>query len=124
MKDDKRRKALKAIAIGAPAVWAKPMVNSVMLPAHGSMTHGSMSCPECVANPDDGGNCWIAMSAGIFTSISGYDNSGCSGQAIGQQTPSEDAFIISCGPDQDSESFSGCGDPFVIGGWYIYDCNL
>ena len=36
MKDDNRRKALKALAIGAPAVWAKPVVDSVMLPAHAS----------------------------------------------------------------------------------------
>jgi hypothetical protein len=29
-----RRKALKALAVGAPAVWAKPVVDSVVLPAH------------------------------------------------------------------------------------------
>ena len=42
MKDDKRRKALKALAIGAPAMWTKPVVDSVVLPAH---ANGSLRCP-------------------------------------------------------------------------------
>lgn len=33
-----RRQALKAIAAGAPAVWAKPFVNSVVLPTHALTT--------------------------------------------------------------------------------------
>ncbi len=35
---DKRRKALKALAVAAPAVWAKPAVDSVVLPAHATTT--------------------------------------------------------------------------------------
>ena len=38
-----RRKALKALAVGAPIVWAKPVVDSVVLPAHASTT-----CLGCV----------------------------------------------------------------------------
>ena len=38
MKNDKRRKALKALAIGAPAAWAKPVVDSMVLPVHAAMT--------------------------------------------------------------------------------------
>jgi hypothetical protein len=34
MNKNSRRKVLKALAVGAPAVWAKPAVNSVVLPAH------------------------------------------------------------------------------------------
>ena len=41
MKDDKRRKVLKALAIGAPAVWGKPTVDSVLLPAHANTTSGA-----------------------------------------------------------------------------------
>ena len=33
-----RRNAIKALAVGAPAVWAKPVVDSLLLPAHGAMT--------------------------------------------------------------------------------------
>ena len=40
MKDDNRRKALKVLAVGAPAVWAKPVVDSVALPAHGATSCG------------------------------------------------------------------------------------
>ena len=38
MNKNNRRKALKALAVTAPAVWAKPVVDTVVLPAHGAMT--------------------------------------------------------------------------------------
>ena len=55
MKVDKRRKALKALAIGAPAVWAKPVVDSVLLPAHADASGGGSvneeeERPVCQAN--------------------------------------------------------------------------
>ena len=43
MKHEDRRKVIKALTIGAPAVWAKPAVDSVLLPAH-----GASSCEEIV----------------------------------------------------------------------------
>ena len=38
MKDSTRRKAIKALTVGAPAVWVKPEVDSLLLPAHAVMT--------------------------------------------------------------------------------------
>ena len=38
MSKEKRRKVLKSLAVGAPVVWAKPVVDSVLLPAHGAMS--------------------------------------------------------------------------------------
>ena len=40
MKSDKetRRKALKTLAVATPVVWAKPVVDSVMLPAHAELS--------------------------------------------------------------------------------------
>ena len=47
MKKNDRRKALKALAVGAPAVWAKPVVDGVVLPAHAATT-----CPDCFPSGD------------------------------------------------------------------------
>lgn len=47
MGNNNRRKALKALAVGAPAVWAKPVVDSVVLPAHASTTC-PLSCNNLV----------------------------------------------------------------------------
>ena len=38
-----RRNALKALAVGAPAIWAKPVVDSVVIPAHAVTS----TCPPC-----------------------------------------------------------------------------
>ncbi len=37
-----RRNVLKGLAVTLPATWAKPVVNSVVLPAHGGTT---LTCP-------------------------------------------------------------------------------
>ena len=39
-----RRKALKGLAISVPAVWAKPVLDSVVLPAHASTTCDPSGC--------------------------------------------------------------------------------
>ncbi len=38
MSERNRRKALKLLAVGAPMAWTKPVVKSVILPAHASVT--------------------------------------------------------------------------------------
>ena len=38
MIEKRRRNALKALAVGTPVVWAKPVVDSVILPAHAQIT--------------------------------------------------------------------------------------
>ena len=43
MSEKNRRKALKALAVGAPAIWAKPVVDSVVIPAHAVTS----TCPPC-----------------------------------------------------------------------------
>ena len=40
-----RRKALKAVAVGAPIVWCKPVVEGIVLPAHASTT--TSDCEQC-----------------------------------------------------------------------------
>ena len=58
MSKEIRRKVLKGLAVGAPVAWSKPMVDSVLLPAH-----AETSCQVCFTisiigadgNGDDGG---------------------------------------------------------------------
>ena len=63
MKDDKesRRNTLKALVMGAPAIWAKPVVDGVVLPAHAATTDSggdpSITCPA---------GCYSAGSASYF----------------------------------------------------------
>ena len=38
MNKNSRRSVLKGLAVGTPAVWAKPIVDSVILPAHAQST--------------------------------------------------------------------------------------
>jgi hypothetical protein len=38
MNEKSRRNILKGLAVGTPMVWAKPVVESVMLPAHAEST--------------------------------------------------------------------------------------
>lgn len=54
MSKKNRRKALKMLAVGAPAVWAKPIVNSVALPAHAGLTQQATA--ECDETQVSGGN--------------------------------------------------------------------
>ena len=55
MKINDRRKVVKALAIGVPATWAKPLVDSVVLPAHGEMTSEPIIPPCIVTIVDQGG---------------------------------------------------------------------
>ena len=43
MSGDCRRKVLKAVTVGAPVIWAKPVVDSIVLP-----THAKTTCTVCV----------------------------------------------------------------------------
>ncbi len=43
MKKQSRRNILKGLAVGTPAVWAKPVVDSVVLPAHAATSCGKVS---------------------------------------------------------------------------------
>jgi hypothetical protein len=49
MSKKSRREVLKGIAVGAPVVWAKPVVDSVVLPVHAdtSPQTGSPCPPPC-----------------------------------------------------------------------------
>ena len=53
MSDGNRRNALKTIAITAPVVWAKPAVDSVILPAHAVI---SIDCADDVRYESCGDN--------------------------------------------------------------------
>ena len=65
-----RRNILKGVAAGVPVAWSKPVVNSLVLPAHAS-TSVTFSCgPFTFCNPDeegedavylmsDGVRCWF-----------------------------------------------------------------
>ena len=49
MNKNLRRNLLKGVAVSAPAVWAKPVVNSVLLPVHASTSCG---CEEFGSGPN------------------------------------------------------------------------
>ena len=46
MSKENRRNILKGLAIGGPVAWAKPVVDSVVIPAHGATTCGEQRCPS------------------------------------------------------------------------------
>ena len=66
MKDDKRRKALKVLALTAPAVWVSPVVKSSTLPPPG-MTTGCL--PGCYSNGEESIQITVA-GVGILTDVS------------------------------------------------------
>ena len=57
MKHNLRRKVLKTLAVGAPAIWIKPIVHSVVLPVHAQFS------PACAIDMD--GPMSIAFTQGI-----------------------------------------------------------
>ena len=52
MNNELRRKSLKLVAAGIPAVWAKPVIHSVVLPAHANTSDAVLTCFQ---SDDDGG---------------------------------------------------------------------
>lgn len=50
MKTNSRRKILAGLAIGLPAIWVKPVVKSILLPAHAQMSTTTLQFP----NPSNG----------------------------------------------------------------------
>jgi hypothetical protein len=62
MNEKSRRNILKGLAVGTPMVWAKPVVESVMLPAHAESTINPAPPPTpcdfsgCFAETDIAGN--------------------------------------------------------------------
>ena len=54
MNKESRRKLLKGLALGVPAVWAKPIVDSVLLPAHAQT---SSTCPSQFTIPGESLTC-------------------------------------------------------------------
>ena len=47
MTEESRRKVLKGLAVTVPVVWATPVVESVILPAHAHVSNcGKFRCPE------------------------------------------------------------------------------
>ena len=79
MKDDNRRKTLKALAVGAPVVWVKPVVDSMVLPAHGS-TSPCAAAADCYNTP--GGEDGIeSIEWGGVESIAIRSGADCSGNS-------------------------------------------
>lgn len=97
MNKKSRRIVLKGFAIGAPAVWAKPIVDSVVLPAH-----AQTSCAGGCFQTSNGGSSvlWNSELSEITfyngsTSCSGSDTNGPLPVIIGGIP--EDAFAaLSC----------------------------
>ncbi len=113
-----KREILKGLAVGAPAVWAKPVVDSVVLPAH-----ATTSCSGCV-QIDDEPNAWAGLAPGKISELPVYFNSSCSG------TNPDDIFLacregcafwdVYCGqPSPEPE----CELLEIIDGWYVYCCG-
>ena len=102
MTDKNRRKGLKALAVTAPAVWAKPVVDSVLLPAHAS-TSGAGCVEFEPGNFADfqGGNALPIFSPN-------YINSECS------QTNGVIGNALVYAPQGDSQALSLCQSNFGI----------
>ncbi len=60
MNKKSRRNILKGLAVGAPAVWAKPVVDSIVLPAHGATTGGA-GCLQYSTTPN-----WVDFNGGNY----------------------------------------------------------
>lgn len=107
---DNRRKALKTLAVGAPVVWAKPVVDSVVLPAHGEGSPGKgedidLLC--CTSATDGSSEGVLALIDGQVQGEIGSCFPTCDGANIqlvqGQSTL--DVFTSGCRDD-----ISGCTD--------------
>lgn len=108
MSKQSRRKALKALAVGAPVTWANPVVESVVLPAHAATT---CECQTCLSVDDyyadiTAVNTWIEVTA--------YNLPGC------EDFRFSEIWYVQCPPGDDLDvpecNISGCeGDaPFEI----------
>ena len=87
MNKNLRRKSLKALAISGPVVWAKPAIDSIMLPAHGETT---ITCPAGCYSLDNSSYEIISPAHGVINNaISHSDDPGCN-----SQSPSGGAIVV------------------------------
>ena len=90
-----RRKALKAIGVGGvlagtiPSSWTKPVVKSVILPAHAQTSQPEPPAPGC----GSGGPCTSGMNVNILTAVI--------------NTPSGDLFVVGDTPIPDACTTTG-----------------
>ena len=75
MNKKSRRKALKALAAAAPVVWAKPVVDSVVLPAHAEVSGNGSGIEnlECATICDDA----VAAALLICDGLTGAEELAC-----------------------------------------------
>ncbi len=104
-----RRTFLQGLAIAAPAAWTRPLVESVVLPAHATTT----GCGDCY--PYDFGSVeWIPGNPGIVNFYSTSDCSGSPGYSspgVEAATEEEATSIVECNPGDGiyvQEAITGC----------------
>ena len=110
---------LKGITVaGAGAtVWTKPVVDAVMLPAHGGTT---TLCGTCVAYEDY----WIGVPEGqaTYANLYRYDNAQCSGVGVIEEICGEGCTYSFYCPHPD-EIPDGCFGVRDTDEWVIYGCG-
>lgn len=83
MQKNVRRRFIKGVAIALPAAWARPVVETVVLPAH------AQTSPPCSADADcytvgDNSFLWPGGTGPFFVSV--YTNTTCDGSSIEVET--------------------------------------
>ena len=126
-----RRNALKALAVGAPVVWAKPVVDSVALPAHASLS-GCRIPAGCVWIWDDSDLSYDwPGGTGPYKLEEAWNNSSCNGDPA--PDPGEHWYVIAPSMGQAEKLFKDLGlitttnfritsvqDPKIPEGCYMY----
>ena len=115
MKEKNRRQALKVLAVGAPAVWAKPIVDSIVLPVH-----AETSCVGgCYQDIGEGSWYWDQPNGMVHA----YPTNDCTGESeytslvVVGGTLGEASAILECGGDPTSfDMYTNFDGPCVV--WY------
>lgn len=123
-----RRRVLKGLGLALPAAWARPVVETVVLPAHAQTSSNAPATDGCDASEGcyifEGGSFSWPGGAGPFFDVPFYENSECFGTSIGAASvvvatsEAEAASALTCtAPDEiptdpappEGCSFFGCG---------------
>lgn len=124
-----RRRILKGLGLTLPAVWARPVVEAVVLPAHAQTSAPGTGTPVTCGVPEgcyifEGGSFSWPGGTGPFFDVPFYDNSECFGTSIGTasvvvaESEAEAATALTCtAPDEIPT------DPAPPGGCNFFGCG-
>lgn len=122
MDTEKRRKLLGTIAVVPGIVWAKPSIQSVVLPAHAATT-GCTVAATCENVDTDQSYQWTPSGDGVTGTITSYGAQNCQGTQI-----TTFAGVVASSESEAAALLGGCElpnrlDEAIVGeGCSVYIC--